>query len=903
MNRMVRRVLGTVVLPLLAAAQSPSVLLDGYHNDEPQPHYRWDAATPGGYSELAKVLASLGARLSTSNAPVTARLLAGVDCYILVDPDTPTESPNPKYISGDEIAALREWVRGGGRLVLFGNDPGNAEFAHLNKLAGEFGIRFLESRYAGASGSSRLTIQVPPYHGVLAGGGAFYAVDVAPLEIRAPDAQVLIPDGDAVIMALVSFGKGQVLALGDPWVYNEYIGTRDNRRLAASLFRYLLRDTLPKQVPADLSQVRPGPVAVKALAQSVVVTWPDESGRTWEAEFSLEIGKPLITAISTGGQRIIERANPVYRCSTGRRRGGWDEFFDHPPADPDGTRSFRGAFRLKAAAARTVGDRVEIQFDGLSLGIFEGGIRYTFFPGSRMLRQEAVVTTRSGDTAFYYEAGLSMAVDVDRRPGNNMESRLAYFDTSGNLRVEPVHSVSEYKPVEARYRTVAVPVGRGSVAVFPAPHQYFFTRDFTSNMGYLWHSSWRGTVAFGIRQLPDDNSAFYPWANAPPGSEQRLGVFFLLSAGAPERVLDDVLRFTNRDRLPDLGGYKKVAAHFHFAYTVQAMEKGLGWVPPFKPVLKAMGVDAAVISDFHGDGHPRDPGELRLKELEFYYRACRAQSDPSFLLIPGEEPNVYLGGHWAVTFPRPVYWIMERPAGVPFRTDDAKLGAVYHVGGAADLLELFRLENAQVYTSHARTKGSRGFPDAYRTKDFFLDPHFFGASWKSINADYSQPRMGVRSLNLLDDMNNWGHRKRILGEVDVFQIDPTHELYAHMNINYVRAASLPSFESYGTLLEAMSQGDFFVSTGEVLLPETSITPSVGRIAVHARVRWTFPLQFAEIVWGDGVRTERKIFPLDSTRPFGDQTFSWTADAPGWKWARVAVWDIAANGAFVNPVWK
>ncbi len=27
------------------------------------------------------------------------------------------------------------------------------------------------------------------------------------------------------------------------------------------------------------------------------------------------------------------------------------------------------------------------------------------------------------------------------------------------------------------------------------------------------------------------------------------------------------------------------------------------------------------------------------------------------------------------------------------------------------------------------------------------------------------------------------------------------------------------------------------------------------------------------------------------------------DVQGWQWARVAVWDVAADGAFVNPVWR
>jgi hypothetical protein len=262
-------------------------------------------------------------------------------------------------------------------------------------------------------------------------------------------------------------------------------------------------------------------------------------------------------------------------------------------------------------------------------------------------------------------------------------------------------------------------VAGGSVAVFPAPHQYFFTRDFTANLGYLWHSAWRGSVSLGIRQLPDDNSNYYPWANAPPGTEQRLGVFFLLADAPAERALEDVLRFTNRDRFPRVAVHHSVAAHFHFAYTVQALEKGIDWTPPFKPVLKDMGVDAVVMSDFHGDGHPRDLGEIRLRELEAYFRGCRRQSGPDFLMIPGEEPIVHPGGHSAVTFPKPVHWLMGRPDGSPFRSQDPHFGTVYRVGNQKDLLELFRLENAQVYTSHPRSKGSKGFPDAYRHRDFY----------------------------------------------------------------------------------------------------------------------------------------------------------------------------------------
>jgi hypothetical protein len=94
-----------------------------------------------------------------------------------------------------------------------------------------------------------------------------------------------------------------------------------------------------------------------------------------------------------------------------------------------------------------------------------------------------------------------------------------------------------------------------------------------------------------------------------------------------------------------------------------------------------------------------------------------------------------------------------------------------------------------------------------------------------------------------------------------------------------------------------------MTTGEVLLPEVTWKPAGDHVAAHVATRYTFPLNLAEIVWGDGSRIQRKVFPLDTTREFGTGNFDWDLDAPGWKWARLAVWDVAGNGAFTNPIWK
>ena len=329
------------------------------------------------------------------------------------------------------------------------------------------------------------------------------------------------------------------------------------------------------------------------------------------------------------------------------------------------------------------------------MGVFDGGVAYTFFPGSRLVRQEAVMTTDQADVAYYYDGGLEMAAGDDRTPGNNMATTVAYYDTRGVLRRELANGFQpERVPVKVRYRALAVETAGGSVAVFPAPHQYFFPRDFTSNLGHLWHRAWRGRVSLGIRQIGDTNWQFYPWVNAPPGKTQRMAVFYLLSDGSPEAALDQVLRYTNRDRFPEVPGYKTLSTHWHLAYTVQALSHGFDWTPPFKPVLKAMGVDASVIMDFHGDGHPRDLTDLRLEELDSYFRALRAQSDEDFVLIPGEEANVHFGGHWAVMFPKPVYWFMDRPEGGSFEMQHDKYGTVYSATNAEELLEIVRREGA-----------------------------------------------------------------------------------------------------------------------------------------------------------------------------------------------------------------
>jgi hypothetical protein len=496
-----------------------------------------------------------------------------------------------------------------------------------------------------------------------------------------------------------------------------------------------------------------------------------------------------------------------------------------------------------------------------------------------------------------------MTAEEDRRPGGNMASTITYFNTEGKLQAITPPYGSERHPLKVRYRALAAKMGSGSIVAFPAPHRYFFPRDYTTNLGYAWYTSWRGHVGLGIRQLPDDNSPFYPWMNAPPGTDQEMGVFLLLGAGESSEALKQVRAYTHSDRFPHLDGFVTFAPHWHLAYTEQAMAKGLAWQPPFKSAMQAMGLDAAMIMDFHGDGHPSALTDIRVHELDEYYKACRAQSGRNFLLIPAEEANIILGGHWALVFPKPVYWYMDRKPDQPFESRDEKLGTIYRLHTPSEVWDMVKRESGYVYQTHPRTKGSTGYPDKIRDTDYFRDARYIGTGWKALPSDLSSPRLGERAFKILDDMNNWGLHKRTIGEVDVFQVDTTHELYAHMNVNYLRLPELPDFDHYGQLLDVMAKGDGFISTGEIVLPNAAIKGEGDSLRVTTKIQYTFPLRLAEIVWGDGHETHRESIDLQSTHEFGKGEYAWNVKAPGWTWARMAVWDVAGDGAFTNPVWR
>lgn len=235
------------------------VLLDCHFNNEWRKdsagiavryHYVWQDTTNSGFSILGGIIRNAGASLDTLSQSPSVRNLANADIYIIVDPDTPKETVSPNYIDNQSIDAIVQWVKDGGVLMLMGNDKGNAEFEHFNRLADQFGVHFNEdsrNRVAGKEYGVGAFDSFPD-HPLFKGVNRIFVKELSTLKIQKPATEVLAQGGD-VIMALSRVGKGAVFAIGDPWLYNEYMDQRrlpadyDNARAAENLFRWLLAQT------------------------------------------------------------------------------------------------------------------------------------------------------------------------------------------------------------------------------------------------------------------------------------------------------------------------------------------------------------------------------------------------------------------------------------------------------------------------------------------------------------------------------------------------------------------------------------------------------------------------------------------------------------------------------------
>lgn len=225
--------------------QGKVVLLDNYYNNEWKKdasgkdyrwHYTWEDTTFGGYSVLGGIFTREGATIASLEHKPNLNNLDNASVYIIVDPDTEKENPKPNFMDDEAAKAIASWVQKGGVLVMLTNDAGNAELKNFNKLSEKFGIHFNEDSNNRVQNDQfeQGAVMTPEGHEIFKSAKKLYVKEFSSLNVSSP-AKTVLKSGDFNLMAVAKYGKGTVFALGDPWIYNEYVG---GKKMPADFVNY-----------------------------------------------------------------------------------------------------------------------------------------------------------------------------------------------------------------------------------------------------------------------------------------------------------------------------------------------------------------------------------------------------------------------------------------------------------------------------------------------------------------------------------------------------------------------------------------------------------------------------------------------------------------------------------------
>jgi len=788
----------------------------------------------------------------------------------------------------------------------------------------------------------------------------------------------------------------------------------------------------------SLAQYKPAPgLAAGLSANTLTVSWDGAKNEEVRLRLAINGGTPTIQELAVrrkGGTwvELATNATPDFRVVSGLRRitnqqldplaglgikitqqliddQKWEAFWDAPLNIPGGETAHnnttppqrgvlnqpglpRSADELQRAAAvyqapscevKTNGARLEVSFPGVQLGVFSGRLQYTVYKGTNLIRQEVIAKTEEPSVAYKYDAGIK---GVPIQPA----TRMTWRDLTNAWQEYRFGGPPQEAPVivKTANRLLAAEQAGGAIAAFPPPHNFFWARETSYNLGYNWYRKESdASFSFGVRQAESEESVEdeargfedrhqnFALRSARPGTWQRMPVYFYVGLEAGPTTLESAAAFTRQDHFKPLPGYQVMATHFHMGMVARLHHVGgLDARIPDLEVLKAAGVNivapidggggfaAAAFSDSGipgvddpkwfqwsrglgapvstdggtgrsegggrrggagggrgatGGGRGRSSGGAGATDpyqgQSEYFEAAKRQSDRNFVVMPNTEfmrgeVSRTLGGHTDILLSHPVYWSQGRTSGQPLVEDHPTYGKVYHVGTVADMMEMLRRENMLIYMPHPRSKGSAGFPDAIKDTAHFLDANYRGIGFRwGMGLDGSEQRLcEYRCLPLFDDMNSWVADKPtppkfIQAISEIYQEGYGDDVYANNPVNYVKVDPLPPPGDWSPIINAMKSGDYFVTSGEILIPFYAVQGTGSQRTIVAEVEWTFPLEFVEVVWGDGQRTDRQIISATDLPAFGRHQFRIPFNTAAKKWVRFAAWDSAGNGALVQPV--
>jgi len=202
----------------------------------------------------------------------------------------------------------------------------------------------------------------------------------------------------------------------------------------------------------------------------LTITWEGEKSDELRMRLAVEKGAPIIREIGlrrkgSNWSTLATNLTPEFEVVSGLRRmtdqqlqplkalgvpitpaildqDRWEAFWDAPlrvpgneeahhgatppaagiadqpglPRKPSEIRRASASFDVQSCSVRTDGVRLEVLFPGVQLGIFSGGLQYTVYKGSNLIRQEIAARTQERAAAYKYDAGVrGIAIGPDSR--------------------------------------------------------------------------------------------------------------------------------------------------------------------------------------------------------------------------------------------------------------------------------------------------------------------------------------------------------------------------------------------------------------------------------------------------------------------------------------------------------
>jgi hypothetical protein len=255
--------IGLIIITYFSTAHAQVVMLDYYFNREVHKtasgkieryHYMWTDSANTGFSKLGGIFKKNGAQLNFLETGPTTDNLKNSDIYIIVDPDTKKESANPNYIEQKDITEIAKWVHNGGVLLMLANDSANVELPHFNNLAAVFGMHFNDDLQNHVIDDKHFEdgAVYPVNNPILKTAHKIFLKDVCSIGTQYGAMSALKNKNGATIIAIAKYGKGMVMAVGDPWVYNEYLNGRlpadyENDKAADDVIKWLISNIPAKK--------------------------------------------------------------------------------------------------------------------------------------------------------------------------------------------------------------------------------------------------------------------------------------------------------------------------------------------------------------------------------------------------------------------------------------------------------------------------------------------------------------------------------------------------------------------------------------------------------------------------------------------------------------------------------